>query len=198
MADASRLGAIILVTVLSCVVLGAVWGFVIYVMPQSDSLQQVSAPSPPVPSLPPSSSLSPGSPLTPAHSTPPVLMKEAPAAEPAPMGPPASEGARLPFGLDVKCAMEMGSLCPEDEGHQGLCLQRKAAQLSVPCRPVLRERLVRMKVNLQQMRVACEADRRQYCRDEALGGGRSSSVWKPTRRKCRTSVFNSCRNAVGC
>lgn len=173
MADPSRLGAIVFVTVLSCVVLGAVWGVVIYVMPQSDSLPQLPAQSLPTPSSPPSSlpALSLDIPTMPDHSAPPMLVKEVPAIESAPLGRPASEGMRLPFGMDVKCAMEMDSLCPEDEGNRGVCLQRKTAQLSIPCRPILRERLVRMKENMQQLRVACEADRRQFCRDEALSGG---------------------------
>jgi len=33
-----------------------------------------------------------------------------------------------------------------------------------------RERLVRMKENIQQMRTACEADRKQFCRGVPLGG----------------------------
>ncbi len=173
MADPSRFGAIVVVTVLSCVVLGAVWGFVIYVMPQSDSLPQLPAQSLPTPSSPPPPlpALSLDIPTTPHHSAPPVLVKEVPAAEAAPLERPASEGVRLPFGMDVKCVMERDSLCPEDEVNRGVCLQRKAAQLSIPCRPILRERLVRMKENMQQMRVACEADRQQYCRGEALSGG---------------------------
>ena len=172
MADPSRFGAIIVVTVLSCVVLGAVWGVVIYVMPQSDSPPQIRAPSPPTP-IPPSSpspSLSLGMPPTPAPAPPPVLVKEAPAAESASLGRPASEGARLPLGMDVKCAMEMDSLCSGDEENRGVCLERKATKVSIPCRPIFRERLVRVKENRQLMRVACEADRRQYCRDETLSG----------------------------
>jgi hypothetical protein len=66
--------------------------------------------------------------------------------------------------------MEIDGLCPESEGDRRLCLQRKAAQLPMPCQPILRERLVRMKDTMQQMRAACEADRRQYCRDWSSGG----------------------------
>ncbi len=171
MADPSRFGAIIVVTVLSCVVLGSVWGVVIYVMPQSDSSPQIPALSPPTPIPPSSPSASLDMPPTPVHAPPSVLVKDAPAAESAPLGKLASEGVRLPFGMDVKCAMELDSLCSEDEGNRGICMERKAAQVSAPCRPIFRERLVRLKENLQQMRVACEADRRQYCRDEALSGG---------------------------
>ena len=143
MADPSRFGAIIVVTVLSCVVLGAVWGIVVYVMPQSDSSPQIPAPSPPTPILPSSASpsLSLGMPTTPVHAPPPVLVKEAPAAESAPLGRLASGGVRLPFGMDVKCAMEMDSLCSEDEGNRGICMERKATQVSAPCRPIFRERL---------------------------------------------------------
>lgn len=163
-----------MVTMLSCVVLGAVWGLVIYVLPQSDSLPELPSRSLSIPPPPPLStpSLSLDVPASPDHSVPPVMVKEeAPPAQSAPLGRPASEAARLPFGMDVKCAMEMDSLCPEDEGDRRVCLQRKAAQLSSPCQPVLRQRLVRMKENMQHMRAACEADRRQYCRDEPLSGG---------------------------
>ena len=173
MAGPSRLGAIVIVTVLSCVVLGAVWGFVIYVLPQSDSLQELPSRPLNIPSptllLPPSPSLY--VPASPERSVPPVTVKEAPAAQSAPPGRSASESVRLPFGMGVKCAMEMDSLCPEDEVDRRVCLQRNAPQLSLPCQPVLRERLVRMKENLEHMRAACEADRRQYCRDVPLSGG---------------------------
>ena len=80
------------------------------------------------------------------------------------------EAVALPFGMELKCTIEIDSLCPEDDGDRRLCWEGKATQLSKPCRPILRERLGRMKEHLQQMRVACEADRQQYCRDESLSG----------------------------
>lgn len=74
-------------------------------------------------------------------------------------------------GREVKCDLEIAALCPEEEGERHACLQRKAARLSAPCRPLLREKFVRMKESMQQLRVACEADRRQFCRDVPAGGG---------------------------
>ena len=77
-------------------------------------------------------------PTTPVHAPPPVLVKEAPAAESAPRGRLASGGVRLPFGMDVKCAMEMDSLCSEDEGDRGLCIERKARNCPPPVIPFSR------------------------------------------------------------
>jgi hypothetical protein len=96
--------------------------------------------------------------------------------EPAPQtgsGPVerAADALRGSPGMDVKCEMEIDTLCPEGEGDRRACLQRKAPQLSAPCRPILRERLVRMKEHWQHLRAACEADRRQFCRDVPSGGG---------------------------
>lgn len=173
MAGPSRFGAIVLVTVLSCVVLGAVWGFVIYLLPQSDNLPESSSVAPVPQPLPQSSpSLSLSAPSSPDHPASQAMVKEAaPPSSSMSSGRPASETFRVPQGVDVKCDMDIAALCPEGEGDKRPCLQRKMPQLSAPCRPVLRERLVRMKENMQHLRVACEADRRQFCRDVPLGGG---------------------------
>ncbi len=172
MAGPSRLGAIIIVTVLSCAVLGAVWGLVLYTLPQSDMLPEpvpVSSPSP-LPPRPPSIVSVP-----PHLSDPPAQtvmgQEDASVVHSETAGPPAAELVRVPLGRDVKCDLEIESLCPEEEGDRQACLERKAAHLSLPCRPMLRERLVRMKANMQHMRAACEADRRQFCRDVPVGGG---------------------------
>ncbi len=169
LAGPSRFGAVFMVTVFSCAVLGAVWGLVIYLLPENDH-------GPPRPQLvPPSITLplpaqNPDVPLSPDPSTPTLEVKKTPAAQGEAREQSRAEVVRLPFGMDVKRAMEMDSLCSEDEEDRRFCLQRKAAQLSMPCQPILRERLVRMKGNMQQMRAACEADRRQYCPDEPSRG----------------------------
>jgi hypothetical protein len=169
-----RFGAIIMVTVLSCVVLGAVWGLVISLLPDNTDPSATLPGSPPTQPRPIQSSATLNRDVLAAtvQAPPPVMVKE----QPSPASSfverrPASEIASLPFGAELKCTMEIDALCPEDNEDRRLCLQRKAAQLPIPCRPILRERLVRMKEHLQQMRVACEGDRRQYCRDESLGGG---------------------------
>ena len=172
MAGSSRIGAVVLVTLLSCLVLGGVWGVVILVLPQSESPLEavpVSVPSPPVPA--------PAAPQLPGHK----VLDDAPrlnlgqselsVVAPQPSAQPVAEVARVPIGREVKCELEMDALCPEEEGERRACLQRKAAQLSVSCRPKLREKLARMKENWQQLRVACEADRRQFCREVPSAGG---------------------------
>ncbi len=172
MAGPSRIGAVVLVTLLSCLVLGAVWGLVIYVLPQSDALPEaasISVPPAPVPS-PSATSISPRT-LADNSLQPVTVQAEASVVRSEPPGRPTAEVVRVPLGQEVKCNLEMDALCPEEEGAREACLHRKAAQLSVPCRPMLREQLVRMKETMQQLRVACEADRRQFCRDVPLGGG---------------------------
>ncbi len=173
MAGTSRLGAIVIVTLLSCVVLGTVWGFVIYVLPQSDNLPESSPGAPLSQPLPQSSpSLSLPAPSSPDHPAPPVMAKEAaPPSGPMSSRRPASEVFRVPQGMDVRCDMDIDALCSEEEGDKRPCLQRKMPQLAASCQTVLRERLVGMKENMQHLRVACEADRRQFCRDVPLGGG---------------------------
>jgi hypothetical protein len=169
----SRFGAIVIVTLLSCVVLGAVWGLVIYLLPQNDSQPEFS-PVVPVPEPPPQSAPPTSLPASPSPD-PAVLSTMADETSlPSRSGPlerSAVDAVRVSPGMDVKCDMEIDTLCPEDEGDRRACLQRKASQLSAPCQPILRERLVRMKENLQHLRAACEADRRRFCRDVPSGGG---------------------------
>jgi len=158
---------VILVTVLSCLVLGGVWVLVISLLPQSEVLPDTTPLSPPISPLPPSSSdilsASPVPDAPPAPAAVPPVVQE-------PARRPSTETVGLPLGGVVKCDLEIEALCPEGEGARHACLQRKAAQLSQPCRPMLREKLVRMKARLQQLRVACEADRREFCRDVPAGG----------------------------
>lgn len=172
MAGPSRIGAVVLVTLLSCLVLGGVWGLVIFILPQSEALPEampVSNPSPPV-SSPSTTSLPVRTVIdgSPQPGTGPV---EPPVVQPQPSAPPAAEVVRAPIGREVKCDLEMDALCPEEEGDRRACLQRKAAQLSLPCRPMLRDKLARMKENWQHLRMACEADRRQFCREVPSEGG---------------------------
>lgn len=171
MAGPSRLSSIVIVTVLSCVALGAVWGLVLHTLPQNDILPDPSPLSPPSPPAQPAASIA----TVPSQSLPelaaqPVVVKDGQPLPQAEASRP-SPGASAALMKNVKCDMEIEALCPEEEGERQACLQRKAAQLSAPCRPMLRERLVRMKGERQQLRVACEADRKQFCRDVPLGGG---------------------------
>lgn len=171
MAGSSRIGAVILVTVLSCVVLGGVWGLVVLLLPESDVSPDPAPSLPPTPPVrPPSSAVSPISTVPDTPPLPAVAQTERPLVVQEAPRPSTLEQGGSAIGRDVKCELEIVALCPEEEGARHACLQRKAAQLSQPCRPMLREKLVRMKESLQQLRVACEADRRQYCRDVPAGG----------------------------
>ena len=172
MAGPARFGAVIMVTVLSCVVLGTVWGVVVYLLPESATLPQPAS-SPPAPSRPAPTVQTPPEPASSATAaSPPVLVKQTPAFEQTPLPPPsAAEVAPLPFVTDVKCAMEIDSLCQEGEEDRRSCLQSRSAQLSIPCRAVLRDRLVRMKETMQLLRSACEEDRRRFCANESLREG---------------------------
>jgi hypothetical protein len=160
-----------MVTVLSCVVLGTVWGFVVNQLPDSTNLPQPVS-SLPTPSPPPPTMQTLPEPALPAAASPPILVKQTPVLDqtrsPARS---AAEVAPLSFVTDVKCAMEIDSLCQEGEEDRRSCLQSRSAQLSIPCRPVLRERLVRMKETMQLLRSACEEDRRRFCANESLGEG---------------------------
>ena len=171
MAGPSRIGAVVLVTLLSCLVLGGVWGLVILTLPQSEAPPEtMPATVPPSPVPPPSTLQSPvHTTLDDTSHTGPV-QAEPPVVQPEPSTTAVTEPVRIPLGREVKCELEMDALCPEEEGERRVCLQRKAAQLSLPCRPMLRDKLVRMKENWQQLRVACEADRRQFCREVPSGG----------------------------
>lgn len=174
MAGSSRIGAVILVTVLSCLVLGGVWGVVLLLLPESAVLPESAPSSPATPPI-----LSPSSTVPPVKTVPdaPVLPAAAamqtngPPAVQEPPRPSSNDTVGLPVRREAKCDLEIEALCPEGEGARHACLQRKAAQLSQPCRPMLREKLVRMKEQMQQLRVACEADRRQFCREVVAGGG---------------------------
>ncbi|MBS0170157.1 MAG: hypothetical protein JSR62_07345 [Nitrospira sp.] len=168
MAGSSRIGAVILVTVLSCLVLGGVWGLVMLLLPQSEVLPETAPTVPPLPS--PSPAVPPVSTVPDAAPSPAVMQAEVPLVVQDPPRPSPAERGGNPAARDAKCDLEISALCPEEAGARHACLQRKAAQLSLPCRPMLREKLVRMKESLQQLRVACEADRRQYCRDVPAGG----------------------------
>lgn len=172
MAGSSRIGAVILVTLLSCLVLGGVWGLLLYFLPQSDLAPEpvpASAPASPVSSRPPDNPPAERGPVL--LPPPPVATREAPPAIQEPSRSSVSEAAGLPAGILVKCDLEMHALCPDGEGERRACLQRKAAQLSQPCRPLLRDKLARLKEQWQQLQVACETDRRQFCREVPSASG---------------------------
>ena len=161
----------ILVTLLSCLVLGGVWGLVILLLPQSEVPPATAPVSPTIPPVPSPSSTTPLVNTVPTEPPPQAVAQT--------VGPPvvqetarpgSTERGGNPQGREVKCDLEITALCPEEEGERHACLQRKTAQLSQPCRPMLREKLVRMKERMQQLRVACEADRRQFCRDVPASG----------------------------
>ncbi len=173
MAGPSRFGAIVVVSVLSLLVLGAVWGLVIYLLPQNEGDPErpriIITPASEAPIEPPPQFDKPEL-RQPDRTVPPVIVRESPA--PPTPSHPSSEPARVPLGLDLKCDAEVEALCPESEGiDRRTCMQGKVRQLSPPCQQVIRERMVRMKENFQHLRAACEADAKQFCREVPLGGG---------------------------
>jgi negative regulator of sigma E activity len=80
LAGPSRLGSIAIVTVLSCVVLGAVWSLVLYTLPQNDL---ASEPTPV--SFPPQ----PATPASPAHTGVPAPPTPEPVSQPVVVREPA-------------------------------------------------------------------------------------------------------------
>lgn len=173
MAGSSRIGAVILVTLLSCLVLGGVWGLVLLLLPESEMLPEPAPSSPATQPVPPPSSTVPPVKTVPDAPLPPAaaaVQTSGPPVVQEPPRPSSTDTVGLPVGKEAKCDLEIEALCPEGEGERHACLQRKAAQLSQPCRPMLQEKLVRMKERMQQLRIACEADRRQFCRDVPAGG----------------------------
>jgi Cysteine rich repeat len=80
--------------------------------------------------------------------------------------------AAVPLNIEIRCEAEIESACPEgpfEERRQ--CMQERLRQLSVPCRQRAREHLMRMKVSLQHIRTACEADVRRFCQGVEPGRG---------------------------
>ena len=90
---------------------------------------------------------------------------------PQPSVPPVAEAAHA-HRTEVKCALEMDALCPEEKGDRAglFCNGRQPRCLSLVARCCATS-LRRMKENWQQLRVACEADRRQFCREVPSAGG---------------------------
>ena len=82
MAGPSRLASVVIVTVLSCVVLGAVWSLVLYTLPQSDL-----APEP----TPVFSPTQPATPSAPAHTGVQAQPTPEPVSQPVVVREPAPE-----------------------------------------------------------------------------------------------------------
>jgi hypothetical protein len=177
LAAPSRLGAIIIVTVLSFIALGAAWGIVIYLLPQSEGR---SHPWPIVSVAPPPPSEREGhlqlvgpERRHPEPTEVPTVVRQAGRPPEDRMADRAiSDQTRWQPGLDLKCDAEVEMHCPDQEdGSRRICIQDKLRQFSVSCQPVLRERMVRVKETLLHLRAACEEDAKQFCRHVIPGGG---------------------------
>ena len=124
------------------------------------------APAPPLPE--PVLDLSiPGVPATPpASEIQPAATADRPPVT-RPRDPRAAQVARL------RCEAEVEQLCPESSDVSGRrqCLEKRAQQLSAPCRQQMRERLVKWKEERSRLTLACQADIRRFCPDVKPGGG---------------------------
>jgi hypothetical protein len=153
--------------------LGGVWGVVILMLPHHDyDAVSMAQSMPSRPSLP-EAALPPAAPPA-AQEDPSLILLPPPDPLPAPspVDRTGNPGVPVPLNIEIRCDGEMESACPEgsvEERRQ--CMQGKWRQLSAPCRQRAREQLVRMKVSLHQMRVACEEDVRRFCPDVEVGGG---------------------------
>jgi hypothetical protein len=169
----SRIAALVVVGVLTLAALGGVWGVGILMLPQHDydavSMAQSMPSRPSLPELPLPSAAPQAVQEDPSLTLLPPLD---PLPTPTPVDRPGNSGVAVPLNIEIRCDGEMDSICPEgtvEERRQ--CMQDKWRQLSPPCRQRAREQLVRMKMSLHQMRVACEGDVRRFCPDIEVGGG---------------------------
>ena len=178
-----RTGVSFIVGLVSLVVLGVVWGTVVLNLPKQEPPPPPATPTPsssapPVAAVPPPQMIPtqppPGPPATPVLPPPlagesPVPSREAPVVEVPRVEPPP-----ISASVELKCQAEMEQLCPDGEasGDRRRCLQNKGHNLSPVCRQVVQERMVRMKEGLQRMKMACEADVRQFCRSVPPGPAR--------------------------
>ncbi len=69
------------------------------------------------------------------------------------------------------CRSEVEQLCPSDVGPDGRrrCVQMNEPSLPAPCRQGLAQRLVRVRGDPEEMKLACEADVRRFCRNVTSG-----------------------------
>lgn len=176
-----RTGVSFIVGLVSLVVLGVVWGTVVLHLPKQEQPPPSAASSPSVPPLatvpPPQMTPAqtfPGPPTMtvpslPSGGEPQMLSQEAPVTEVPRVEPPP-----ISASVELKCQAEVEQLCPDGGpgGDRRRCLQNRGHNLSPVCRQVVQERTVRMKEGLQRMKVACEADARQFCRNVPPGPGR--------------------------
>jgi hypothetical protein len=67
----------------------------------------------------------------------------------------------------LRCEAEIEQLCPDASDGQGRreCLEKRAQYLPAACQQQIRERLVKWKEERSQLKLACQADIRRFCRD---------------------------------
>lgn len=169
----SKFTASVIVGSLTALVLGGVWTTVLSTLPTQQA-ESVTVPdiSPPRPSPPPSdpeppvpsqllgeASVQSGEPPSSEAIMPPVVKQPLPVEE-----SPPERHLPIPLTLQMKCDSEAAVLCPADsERERRRCIQEKWKQFPPRCREFVRERIVQMRENVRQIRMACKADVRQFC-----------------------------------
>jgi hypothetical protein len=71
----------------------------------------------------------------------------------------------------AECRSEVERLCPSNLGPEGRrrCVQANESSLPAGCRQELAQQRVRMRGDPEEMRLACEADVRRFCRNATSG-----------------------------
>jgi hypothetical protein len=153
-----------------------VWGIVWANLPSKDELLSAQPPArsasgpPPVPELdlsipgvPPASSTGGGSPPEPVRSD--IVMGSPAAAE--------TGGGRARHIAELKCEAEVEQVCPESLGGDARrrCVAQRLRHFPVPCRQILRQRIVRWK-EAEGAIPACADDVKRFCSTVTPGEGR--------------------------
>ncbi|HXF93186.1 MAG TPA: hypothetical protein VNK46_10565 [Nitrospiraceae bacterium] len=175
---------------LSVLVLGIAWGTVLMsieaslqpdtsagptVLTPSDSssdmslrLRSASADGPSVPSPRTSAVSSSSAPLdrSPDDAGPNAARFPFPLSSSPEDAPGKTEAVRIPAVVAIKCEAELERFCPASLSSRDRlrCMQRNAHKLPFACQNAVQARVTRAKENLRRLRLACEADARQYCR----------------------------------
>ncbi|MGH7233608.1 MAG: cysteine rich repeat-containing protein [Nitrospiraceae bacterium] len=186
-----RVRAAFIVGIVSMVILGSVWAVVLLSLPGQEDIAQVNRAQPaPQPSAPPAprstpqplTPPSPPSPPTPSSPMPPPSspspsLPPPPPLPPSPQRPPHSLRSQdLPSdeSLSPSCLAELEKLCPGNQSGAARkkCFEDNERKLSPACHRQLDAMATRIKENMQQFKVACEADVKRLCRTIEPGGGR--------------------------
>jgi hypothetical protein len=213
---------VFIVIILSMIVLGLIWVAIFLSLPKPEEMTAVDdpqllpqpSPQPPPTQLPPppAQSFQVPSPKTPAK-TPPIVKKPprrststpkepfqpAPGSVPQPASQrprssPTDEDTLVSQGMSPNCMAELEKLCPGNQSGNARkkCFQDNEGKLSSACRQQLDAMAFRIKEDMQNFKVACEADVRRLCRNVEPGAGRILQCLEENYQ----DVSNSCYQAL--